>query len=197
MEKFTKLESLVVPLPFANIDTDIIMPKEFLKSIKRTGFGEHVFASWRNKKDFNLNKDRYSGAQILLTGENFGCGSSREHAVWGLKEFGIRAIIAPSFAEIFYNNCIKNGLLPISLDSNSVEDLTTSCELNKGYKLHINLVKNIIKTPDDQMIRFTLDSSSQTRLLEGMDDIALTLTHKDKILKFEEQYKLNYPWMLK
>ncbi|MDZ4151491.1 3-isopropylmalate dehydratase small subunit, partial [Methylicorpusculum sp.] len=190
MKPFTRLTALVAPLDRANVDTDAIIPKQFLKSIRRSGFGPFLFDEWRYldrgepemdcthrpiNPDFVLNKPEYQGVEILLTRENFGCGSSREHAPWALEDFGFRAIIATSFADIFYNNCFKNGLLPIVLDSAIVDDLFH--EQGKGYQLTIDLETQTITTPSANTISFEIDSARKYRLLNGLDDIALTLLH--------------------
>jgi 3-isopropylmalate/(R)-2-methylmalate dehydratase small subunit len=208
MRAFQTITSLVVPLDRANIDTDAIIPKQFLKSIRRTGFGPFLFDEWRYedrgepdmdyshrplKKDFVLNDPQYKGAQILLTRENFGCGSSREHAPWALDDYGIRVIIAPSFADIFYNNCFKNGLLPIVLDEGIVDSLFN--ELDKGYQLTVDLEQQEITTPSGRVIGFDVDENRKHRLLNGLDDIALTLQQADKIKAYEEQRAKRAPWL--
>jgi len=204
MEKFTTLNSIAAPLDRANIDTDAIIPKQFLKSIKRSGFGPNLFDEWRYedhgevgmdnskrplKKDFVLNQAQYQGAQILLARENFGCGSSREHAPWALEDYGFKAIIAPSFADIFYNNCFKNGLLPI-VQSNEVMDELFAL---KG-KITIDLETQTIRT-DKQTYSFEVDQERKRRLINGLDDIGLTLQYADEIKAFEVQYFKTYSWI--
>lgn len=208
MRAFTKITALVAPLDRANVDTDAIIPKQFLKSIRRAGFGPYLFDEWRYldhgepemdcthrpvNKDFVLNKQEYKGAEILLTRENFGCGSSREHAPWALEDFGFRAIIAPSFADIFYNNCFKNGLLPIALAADVVDSLFK--ELGTGYQLTIDLEAQKITTPSGREIGFDVDENRKYRLLNGLDDIALTLQHADKIKAYEAERAKRAPWL--
>ena len=210
MEKFTQLHGLVAPLDRANVDTDAIIPKQFLKSIKRTGFGPNLFDEWRYldhgepgmdnsqrplNPDFVLNQPRYQGAQVLLARENFGCGSSREHAPWALEDFGFRAIIAPSYADIFYNNCFKNGLLPIVLDAASVEQLFQEALATEGYKLKVDLPAQTVTTPGGQSFAFKVDEFRKYCLLNGLDDIGLTLRNVDKIKAYEERRKAEAPWM--
>ncbi len=204
MEKFTKLSSIAAPLDRANIDTDAIIPKQFLKSIKRSGFGPNLFDEWRyedhgevgmdnskrpQKKDFVLNQEQYQGAQILLARENFGCGSSREHAPWALEDYGFKAIIAPSFADIFYNNCFKNGLLPI-VQSNDVMDELFALK----SEITIDLATQTIRT-DSQTYDFEVDQERKRRLINGLDDIGLTLQYADEIKAFEVQYFKTYSWI--
>ncbi len=208
MKPFTQLTAIVAPLDRANVDTDAIIPKQFLKSIRRAGFGPFLFDEWRyldrgepemdcSKRplnpDFVLNQPQYQGAQILLTRENFGCGSSREHAPWALEDYGFRAIIAPSFADIFYNNCFKNGLLPIVLDSDIVDSLFQ--EIEDGYQLSIDLEAQTITTPAGRVIHFDIDENRKFRLLNGLDDIALTLQQADKIRKYETERAQRAPWL--
>jgi 3-isopropylmalate/(R)-2-methylmalate dehydratase small subunit len=210
MQKFARLEGLVAPLDRANVDTDAIIPKQFLKSIKRTGFGPNAFDEWRyldhgepgmdNSKrplnpDFVLNQPRYQGAQVLLARENFGCGSSREHAPWALEDYGFRAIIAPSFADIFFNNCFKNGLLPIVLDAAIVDRLFKETEAKEGYKLTVDLDAQTVTTPGGQSFGFDVDPFRKYCLLNGLDDIGLTLRHVDKIKTYEERRKSEAPWL--
>jgi 3-isopropylmalate/(R)-2-methylmalate dehydratase small subunit len=210
MEKFIKHEGLVVPLDRANVDTDAIIPKQFLKSIKRSGFGPNAFDEWRyldhgepgmdNSKrplnpEFVLNQPRYAGAQILLARENFGCGSSREHAPWALEDYGFRVILAPSFADIFFNNCFKNGLLPIKLDAAIVDSLFKAVETNVGYKLRVDLARQVIATPDGKEIPFEVDAFRKHCLLNGLDDIGLTLQHVADIKAFEAKHKAAQPWL--
>jgi 3-isopropylmalate/(R)-2-methylmalate dehydratase small subunit len=208
MRAFTKMTALVAPLDRANVDTDAIIPKQFLKSIRRAGFGPYLFDEWRYldhgepdmdcthrpvNKDFVLNKPEYQGAEILLTRENFGCGSSREHAPWALEDFGFRAIIAPSFADIFYNNCFKNGLLPIVLNAQIVDSLFR--ELVEGYRLTIDLETQQITTLGGRSIGFDIDENRKYRLLNGLDDIALSLQHADKIRAYEAERAKRAPWL--
>ncbi|RFC40915.1 MAG: 3-isopropylmalate dehydratase, small subunit [Candidatus Nitrotoga sp. CP45] len=210
MDKFIQVDGLVVPLDRANVDTDAIIPKQFLKSIKRTGFGPNLFDEWRyldhgepgmdNSKrplnpDFVLNQPRYHGAQILLARENFGCGSSREHAPWALDDYGFRAIIAPSFADIFCNNCFKNGLLPIVLDIAGIDDLFQVVTATPGYHLKIDLEQQSIIAPNGVVYRFEVDDFRKNCLLNGLDDIGLTLQHVRKIKEYETRRKLEAPWL--
>lgn len=210
MDKFIQVDGLVVPLDRANVDTDAIIPKQFLKSIKRTGFGPNLFDEWRyldhgepgmdNSKrplnpDFVLNQPRYYGAQILLARENFGCGSSREHAPWALDDYGFRAIIASSFADIFCNNCFKNGLLPIVLDIASIDDLFQAVTASPGYHLKIDLEQQSIIAPNGVVYRFEVDAFRKNCLLNGLDDIGLTLQHVRKIKEYEARHKLEAPWL--
>ena len=210
MEKFAQLDGLVVPLDRANVDTDAIIPKQFLKSIKRSGFGPNAFDEWRyldhgepgmdNSRrplnpDFVLNQPRYQGAQILLARENFGCGSSREHAPWALEDYGFRAIIAPSFADIFYNNCFKNGLLPIRLDADKVDELFKAVEAAPGYRLQIDLEQQSITAPDGTKYKFEVEAFRKHCLLNGLDDIGLTLQHVDEIAAFEAKHRAVQPWL--
>lgn len=210
MKAFTTLKGLVAPLDRANVDTDAIIPKQFLKSIKRSGFGPNAFDEWRyldhgepgmdNSKralnpDFVLNQARYQGASILLTRENFGCGSSREHAPWALEDYGFRAIIASSYADIFFNNCFKNGLLPIVLNESIVDSLFKAVEANPGYQLTVDLEKQVVSTPDGQVYTFDVDAVRKHNLLHGLDDIGLTLQHVDAIKAFEGQHKATQPWL--
>lgn len=210
MKPFTLHQGLVAPLDRANVDTDAIIPKQFLKSIKRSGFGPNAFDEWRyldhgepgmdNSKrqinpDFVLNQLRYQGASVLLTRENFGCGSSREHAPWALEDYGFRAIIAPSYADIFFNNCFKNGMLPIVLSDAIVESLFKAVDENTGYQLTIDLDKQTVNTPDGQSYMFDVDAVRKHNLLNGLDDIGLTLQHVDAIKAFEVKHKASQPWL--
>ena len=204
MKKFTSINSIAMPLDRANIDTDAIIPKQFLKSIKRSGFGPNLFDEWRYldhgepgmdnsirpvTPEFVLNNPTYSEAQILLTRRNFGCGSSREHAPWALEDYGFRAIIAPSFADIFYNNCFKNGLLPIVLSSEIVDNLFSYSGL-----ININLEEQTVKTDQDSF-EFEVDSERKRRLVNGLDDIGLTLQNENQIRLFETEHFEKYPWL--
>jgi 3-isopropylmalate/(R)-2-methylmalate dehydratase small subunit len=210
MDKFTALNGLVVPLDRANVDTDAIIPKQFLKSIKRSGFGPNAFDEWRYldhgepgmdcstrpvNPEFVLNQPRYQGAQILLARENFGCGSSREHAPWALADYGFRVIIAPSFADIFFNNCFKNGMLPIRLESEKVDALFRAVEANAGYKLTVDLELQAIITPSGMTYSFDVDAFRKHCLLNGLDDIGLTLQHMDEIAAFETRHRAAQPWL--
>ena len=200
MEKFITLKGIAAPLPMINVDTDMIIPKQFLKTIKRSGLGKNLFHELRFdmqgniKNDFVLNWDPYKKATILIAGDNFGCGSSREHAPWSLLDFGFKCIIAPSFADIFYNNCFKNGILPINLDQEKVSILMTEAK-NKN-QLTINLDEQIIILADENIIEFDIDPFRKKCLIEGLDDIGLTLQKKDKISKYEESIKLSHPWII-
>ncbi len=210
MEKFTRLEGLVAPLDRANVDTDAIIPKQFLKSIKRSGFGPNLFDEWRYldhgepgqdcsnrppNRDFVLNQPRYRGAQILLARENFGCGSSREHAPWALLDYGFRAVIAPSFADIFFNNCFKNGILPIALDAAIVDRLFRETAAEEGYRLTVDLAAQTVATPGGESFAFAVDEFRKYCLLNGFDDIGLTLRHADKIKAYEEKRRQAEPWV--
>ena len=204
MKKFSSINSIAMPLDRANIDTDAIIPKQFLKSIKRSGFGPNLFDEWRYldhgepgmdnsirpiNPDFVLNNPTFSGAQILLTRRNFGCGSSREHAPWALEDYGFRAIIAPSFADIFYNNCFKNGVLPIVLSSEIVDSLFSYSGL-----INIDLEKQIVKI-DQNSFEFEVDPERKRRLINGLDDIGLTLQSENQIRIFETEHFAKYPWL--
>jgi 3-isopropylmalate/(R)-2-methylmalate dehydratase small subunit len=210
MEKFIRKEGLVAPLDRANVDTDAIIPKQFLKSIKRTGFGPNLFDEWRYldrgepdsdntgrplNRDFVLNQSRYIGATVLLARENFGCGSSREHAPWALLQFGIQTIIAPSFADIFYNNSLKNGLLLIKLDPQIVDQLFRETEMTEGYRLAIDLEQQSVTTPSGESFGFDIDPHRKHCMLNGLDDIGLTLGHADEIRAFETKHKAAQPWL--
>ena len=210
MKAFTKITAIVAPLDRSNVDTDAIIPKHFLKSIKRSGFGPNAFDEWRyldhgepgmdNSKrplnpDFSLNQPRYQGAQILLTRKNFGCGSSREHAPWALDDYGFRAVIAPSFADIFFNNCYKNGLLPIVLTEEQVDQLFKEVEVNEGYQLSIDLAEQTLTTPSGETFKFDITEHRKHCLLNGLDEIGLTLQHADEIRDFEEKRRRSQPWL--
>ena len=210
MQAFTQLNGLVAPLDRANVDTDAIIPKQFLKSIKRAGFGPNAFDEWRyldhgepgmdNSKrplnpDFVLNQARYQGASVLLTRENFGCGSSREHAPWALEDYGFRVIIASSFADIFFNNCFKNGMLPIVLSADIVESLFNEVELVIGYQLMVDLTAQTVTTPSGKAYSFEVDNVRKHNLLNGLDDIGLTMQQQDKIKVFEAKHKAAQPWL--
>ena len=200
MEKFTKFKGIAAPLPMMNIDTDMIIPKQFLKTIKRSGLGKNLFHELRYdlqgnvKNDFVLNWDPYKSSCILIAGDNFGCGSSREHAPWSLLDFGFRCIIAPSFADIFYNNCFKNGILPIKLNQENIDFLLKEAESKKI--LTINLEDQIIIDEKDNKIEFEIDTFRKKCLLEGLDDIALTLKKINKIDTFEKDLNTSHPWII-
>src|SRR5690606_17447463 len=193
MESFRVHRGLVAPLDRLNVDTGQIIPKQFLKRVEPTGFGQFLFYDWRYlndgqpNPDFELNAERYQGASILLTRDNFGCGSSREHAPWALMDYGFRVIIAPSFADIFYNNCFKNGILPVVLDAATVQELFEKVEAKPGYSLTVDLEKCEIRDDDGWVIPFSVDEHRRYRLLEGLDDIGLTLKHEEAIKAYEEK----------
>jgi 3-isopropylmalate/(R)-2-methylmalate dehydratase small subunit len=210
MEKFTTMTGLVAPMDRSNVDTDAIIPKQFLKSIKRSGFGPNLFDEWRYldhgepgmdnstrpiNPDFVLNQDRYKGASVLLARENFGCGSSREHAPWALLDFGFRVIIAPSYADIFFNNCFKNGILPIVLDAQVVDELFQAVAASEGYQLTVDLEAQTISTPDGKTIAFDVEGFRKHCLLNGLDDIGLTLQHVDEIRAYEAKRSAEAPWL--
>lgn len=210
MQAFTKLTGIVVPLDRANVDTDAIIPKQFLKSIKRSGFGPNLFDEWRYldrgepgqdnhgrplNPEFVLNQLRYQGAQVLLARENFGCGSSREHAPWALLDYGFRAIIAPSFADIFFNNCFKNGILPIVLVPEIVDSLFNGVLATPGYALSIDLASQTIVTPGGDTLAFEVDPFRRHCLLNGLDDIGLTLAHVSEIRAYEQRRRVEAPWL--
>ena len=210
MDKFIVHTGLVAPLDRENVDTDAIIPKQFLKSIKRTGFGPNLFDEWRYldhgepgqdnsgrpiNPDFVLNQPRYQGASVLLARKNFGCGSSREHAPWALQQYGFRALIAPSFADIFFNNCFKNGVLPIVLSEQQVDHLFNETYAFNGYQLTIDLEAQVVRTPDGREYKFEVDAFRKYCLLNGFDDIGLTLRHADKIRAFEAERVAKQPWL--
>jgi 3-isopropylmalate/(R)-2-methylmalate dehydratase small subunit len=195
MDKFTVLNGLVAPLDRANVDTDQIIPKEYLKSIKRTGFADALFSAWRHDPSFVLNQPRYKGSTILLARKNFGCGSSREHAPWALADYGFRCVIAPSFADIFYNNCFKNGFLPVVLSESEVDSLFYDAASFPGFKLVVDLETQTVATADgSKTMRFEVDGFRKYCLVNGLDEIGLTLRHADKIRSFEAQRKTQFPW---
>jgi len=195
MEKFTVLNGLVVPLDRANVDTDQIIPKQYLSSIKRTGFAEGLFAEWRKDPGFVLNQSRFKGATILLGRKNFGCGSSREHAPWALMDGGFRCVIAPSFADIFFTNSFKNGFLPVVLAESEVDRLFHECAAFPGFRLVVDLEQQTVATTDQSIVmRFDIDPFRKYCLLNGLDEIGLTLRHAEKIRAFEAQRKARYPW---
>ena len=210
MDKFTEHQGVVLPLDRANVDTDAIIPKQFLKSIKKSGFGPNLFDEWRYldhgepgmdnsqrplNPDFILNQERYQGATILLARENFGCGSSREHAPWALLDYGFRCIIAPSFADIFFNNCFKNGILPIVLNDKVVEDLFSQVEKSPGYAMRVDLPQQVVELPDGSTIGFEVDSFRKHALLNGLDDIGLSLEKAELIKAFEMRRREQAPWL--
>jgi 3-isopropylmalate/(R)-2-methylmalate dehydratase small subunit len=200
MDKFTSLTSVAAPLPMINVDTDMIIPKQFLKTIQRTGLGKSLFYEMRyNEKggenpDFVLNKAAYRNAKILVAGENFGCGSSREHAPWALLDFGIRCVISTSFADIFYNNCFKNGILPVVVSPKDLEKLMDDAERGANATLTVDLENQEIRGPDGGVVRFDMDPFRKKCLMEGLDDIGLTMQKADKIKGFEEHAALARPW---
>lgn len=210
MKPFIQLDGLVAMVDRANVDTDAIIPKQFLKSIKRSGFGPNLFDEWRYldhgepdqdcsgrplNPDFSLNQPRYQGASILLARENFGCGSSREHAVWALENFGIRCVIAPSFADIFFNNCFKNGVLPFRLPADALDRLFAEVERTPGYRLVVDLPAQTVTTPDGTVFTFAVDESRKQSLINGWDDIGLTLRHADEIRAYEAGRREAAPWL--
>ena len=210
MQAFTTLDGLVVPLDRANVDTDAIIPKQFLVSIERTGFGPNLFDAWRYLDrgepgmdhgrrplnfDFVLNHQRYEGAEILIARRNFGCGSSREHAPWALLEHGIRVIIAPSFADIFSNNCLKNGLLPVVLDEDIMDELFRKVEENPGFRLQVDLEAQTVTTPGGQVCGFEVDAFAKYSLLNGLDEIELTMQHLHQIRDYEKRRRKEAPWL--
>jgi 3-isopropylmalate/(R)-2-methylmalate dehydratase small subunit len=200
MDKFTSLTSVAAPLPMINVDTDMIIPKQFLKTIKRTGLGRSLFYEMRftekgeENADFVLNKPAYRNAKILVAGENFGCGSSREHAPWALLDFGIRCVISSSFADIFYNNCFKNGILPVIVSPEDLEKLMDDAERGANATLTVDLENQEIRGPDGGMVRFDIDPFRKRCLIEGLDDIGLTMQKAEKIAGFEEKAALARPW---
>jgi 3-isopropylmalate/(R)-2-methylmalate dehydratase small subunit len=211
MQAFTVHKGVAAPLDRANVDTDAIIPKQYLKSIKRTGFGPNAFDDWRyldpgepdadnsarrRNPDFVLNQPPFDRATILLARENFGCGSSREHAVWALDDFGFRAVIAPSFADIFFNNSFKNGLLPVVLKEESVDDLFRRVRATPGLEIEVDLQAQEVRVPDGPVFEFQVDENRRHRLLEGLDDIALTLQHADQIRAYEERRRQEAPWLM-
>ena len=196
MEKFTVLNGLVAPLDRANVDTDQIIPKQYLASIKKTGFGEGLFADWRKKDpNFVLNQSRFKGATILLSRKNFGCGSSREHAPWALVDYGFRCVIAPSYADIFFNNSFKNGFLPVILTESEVDRLFHECNAFPGFRLVVDLERQTVSTADDSLsMHFDIDPFRKYCMVNGLDEIGLTLRHADKIRAFEARRKTQLPW---
>ncbi len=212
MQKFTTLSGIVAPMDRANVDTDAIIPKQYLKSIKRSGFGPNLFDAWRYldqgepgmdhsrrplNRDFVLNQPRYAGASILLARANFGCGSSREHAPWALLDYGFQAIIAPSYADIFFNNCMKNGLLPVILDESRVQRLFEQTIAQEGYRLNIDLGRQSVTTPSGETMHFDIDPFRKHCLINGLDDIGLTLEHVDDIRAYETRRRQEAPWLFR
>jgi 3-isopropylmalate/(R)-2-methylmalate dehydratase small subunit len=210
MQAFTTLNGLVAPMDRANVDTDAIIPKQFLKSIKRTGYGPFLFDEWRyedqgepgmdctnrpRRADFVLNQPRYQGAQVLLARENFGCGSSREHAPWAILDYGFSCVIAPSFADIFFNNCFKNGILPIVLGNAVMDQLFDECFASEGYSLDIDLAEQTVTTPSGQSFSFEVDAFRKHCLINGLDDIGLTLQESETIRSYETSRKQDAPWL--
>ena len=210
MKAFTTLDGLVAPLDRANVDTDAIIPKQFLKSIKRSGFGPNAFDEWRYldhgepgmdnscrpaNTDFVLNQPRYQGASVLLTRDNFGCGSSREHAPWALEDFGFRALVGTTFADIFYNNSFKNGLLPIKLATAEIDEIFGQVAATPGYRLAIDLAAQTVTRPDGKVLKFDIDPFRKECLLNGWDDIGLTLRHAEEIKAFEAKRRVEQPWL--
>ena len=194
MEKFTVLNSLVAPLDRANVDTDQIIPKEYLSSIKRTGFGNGLFGAWRKDPRFVLNQPQYKGAQILLARKNFGCGSSREHAPWALLDYGIRCVIAPSFADIFYNNCFQNGILPIKVSPEDLAKLMDDANRGANATITVDLESQEIRGPDGGVVTFEIDAFRKRCLLEGLDNIGLTLESETAIGDYEKKAQAARPW---
>ncbi|CAM0554070.1 3-isopropylmalate dehydratase small subunit 1 [Vreelandella titanicae] len=212
MKKFERFEGVVVPLDRANVDTDLIIPKQFLKSIKRTGFGVNLFDELRYldegqpgqdcsqrplNPDFVLNQSRFKGAEVLLARRNFGCGSSREHAPWALEDFGFKVVIAPSFADIFYNNSFKNGILLITFPEDVIDRLFAEVDANEGYQLDVDLENQRVITPSGEILEFEVDEFRKHCLLEGLDDIGLTLKDEDAIRAFEQKHKAARPWLFR
>jgi 3-isopropylmalate/(R)-2-methylmalate dehydratase small subunit len=201
MDKFTVLEGVAAPMPMINIDTDKVIPKQYLKTIKRTGLGKGLFAEMRynadgsDNPDFVLNKPAYKTAKIIVAGDNFGCGSSREHAPWALLDYGIRCVISTSFADIFYNNCFKNGILPIKVSPEDLEKLFDDAERGANATLSIDLAKQEIRGPDGGVVRFDIDTFRKHCLLNGLDDIGLTMVKSEKIADHEDKVKAARPWM--
>jgi len=210
MKSFKQLKGLVFPLDRANVDTDAIIPKQFLKSIKRSGFGPYLFDEWRYldhgepdmdcskrplNKDFALNQPRYAKAQILLARDNFGCGSSREHAPWAIEDYGFQVIIAPSFADIFFSNCYKNGILPIVASAEIVDQLFRECVATKGYRLRVDLETQTVRNPAGEWFQFDITPHRKHCLLNGLDEIGLTLQHAEEIKAFEAKHRAAQPWL--
>jgi 3-isopropylmalate/(R)-2-methylmalate dehydratase small subunit len=203
MEPFTTLTGLVAPLDRLNVNTDEIIPARFTKTTRRTGFEKALFANWRYldsnaqtpNPDFVLNQPRYQGATILLAEDNFGCGSSREHAPWAIHDYGFRCIIAPSFADIFYNNCFNNSILPVTFDDATIRKLFTEVEATEGYTLHVDLEAQAVTTPDGRVLHFEIDQFRKNALLQGLDNVGWTLSHSDEIAAYEQRRKQEAPWL--
>lgn len=201
MKPYENHQSIVALMDRSNVDTDQIIPKQFLKKVERSGFGVHLFHDWRylpdgsDNPDFELNNPAFKGAKILLTGDNFGCGSSREHAPWAIADYGINTIISTSYADIFYNNCFKNGILPVVVSKQELADLMTEAAENEGLKFSVDLPNQKIESADGKVIKFDIDAFRKENLLKGLDDIALTLQHEDKISVFEEKQRQDTPWL--
>lgn len=202
MEKYTKHTSIAALMNRSNVDTDQIIAKQFLKKVERTGFGVHLFHDWRYLEDgvtpnpdFELNKPAFQGAKILVAGDNFGCGSSREHAPWAIDDYGFNTIISTSFADIFYNNCFKNGILPIVVDATTLKQLMTEIDSNEGVEFTVDLESQTVTTPAGTSVSFEIDGFRKNNLLEGLDDIGLTLGHTDKIDVYETKHKAQFPWL--
>lgn len=201
MKKYTKHTSIAALLNRRNVDTDQIIAKQFLKKVERTGFGQHLFHDWRFHDDgtvnpeFELNNPKFEGAKVLVAGDNFGCGSSREHAPWAIDDYGFNTIVSTSFADIFYNNCFKNGILPIVVDESTLVNLMTEIENNEGVSFTVDLAQQLLTSPGGISIKFEIDAFRKNNLIEGLDDIGLTLEHVDKIGEFEKQHLQKHPWL--
>ena len=201
MKKYTKHTSIAALLNRRNVDTDQIIAKQFLKKVERTGFGQHLFHDWRFHDDgtvnseFELNNPNFEGAKILVAGDNFGCGSSREHAPWAIDDYGFNTIISTSFADIFYNNCFKNGILPIVVDESTLVNLMTEIGDNEGVSFTVDLAQQLLTSPGGITVKFEIDAFRKNNLIEGLDDIGLTLEHVDKITEFEKQHLQKHPWL--
>ena len=203
MDKFTQISGIAAPMPLVNIDTDMIIPKQFLKTIKRSGLGKNLFDEMRfdrdgkENPDFVLNKPQYRQAQILVAGDNFGCGSSREHAPWAIEDYGFNTVISTSFADIFYSNCFKNGIIPIKVTTAELDALMAEISANEGVEFTVDLEAEKLTTPGGIVIKIEVDPFRKQSLLEGLDDIAWSLKHEDKITAFEEKHKQQLPWLWK
>jgi 3-isopropylmalate/(R)-2-methylmalate dehydratase small subunit len=201
MEPYKKHESIAALMKRSNVDTDQIIPKQFLKKVERSGFGVHLFHDWRynadgsDNPDFELNKPVFKGARILVVGDNFGCGSSREHAPWALEDYGFNTLISTSYADIFYNNCFKNGILPIIVDQAQLDRLMAEIEANEGVRFVVDLEMQEVRTPTGNNFKFEIDPFRKGNLLKGLDDIGLTLEHVEEIDRYEEKHKMLYPWL--
>ena len=201
MQPYTKHTSVAALMNRSNVDTDQIIAKQFLKKVERTGFGQHLFHDWRFNEDgtpnadFELNNPNFANAKILVTGDNFGCGSSREHAPWAIDDYGFNTIISTSFADIFYNNCFKNGILPIVVDGDTLKALMNEISANEGVSFTVDLQNQTVTTPNGMDVRFEIDGFRKHNLLEGLDDIGLTLQHTDKITRYEQTHKDKFPWL--